>query len=99
VVADCRGFDENQLARAGLRWFDAAAACRLARAFLAALFFSISLAKKMRTGDREKHMSTYGTDDPVVFILLSEAVVITIVSLAIVATLTVKAGLRALKTK
>lgn len=44
-------------------------------------------------------MSTYGTDDPVVFILLSEAVVIAIVSLAIVATITVKAGLRALKTK
>ncbi|HEY8261090.1 MAG TPA: hypothetical protein VIG55_07755 [Methylosinus sp.] len=44
-------------------------------------------------------MSTYGTDDPVVFILLSEAVVIAVVSVAIVVTLTVKAGLRGLKAK
>ncbi|BGE86759.1 MULTISPECIES: hypothetical protein [Methylosinus] len=44
-------------------------------------------------------MSTYGTDDPVVFVLLGEAVVIATVAVAIVATLAVNAGLRALKSK
>jgi hypothetical protein len=44
-------------------------------------------------------MSTYGTDDPVVFVLLGEALVIAIVAVAIVVTLTVNAGLRALKSK
>jgi hypothetical protein len=62
-------------------------------------YFSRQAWRKERTGDREKHMSTYGTDDPVVFILLSEAVVIAVVSVAIVVTLTVKAGLRGLKAK
>lgn len=44
-------------------------------------------------------MSTYGTDDPVVFVLLGEAVIIAAVAVAIVATLAVNAGVRAFKAK
>ncbi|MBG0811498.1 hypothetical protein IY145_19275 [Methylosinus sp. H3A] len=41
-------------------------------------------------------MSTYGANDPIVFTLLAEAVVIAVVSVSIVAYLVFKAGSRAL---
>lgn len=42
-------------------------------------------------------MSHFGTDDPIVFTLLAESVVILIVSLSIVGTLAFNAGARALR--